>query len=223
MNVRSRTGFFGAHGSGFRGVNMIAKRCFDLVLGIAVLIMVLPLMLLLAILIYVRDPGPVIYRHTRIGQNGKAFGCFKFRTMVTNADALLEKILSEKPALKDEWERTHKLSSDPRIIPKIGSFMRRSSLDELPQLFNILMGDMSFTGPRPVTKQEVALYGTDAAWYLKVRPGLTGLWQVQGRSTTTFQERVAMDVHYVRTRSFLKDIWIILQTPAVVLRGRGAY
>jgi len=202
---------------------MFAKRCFDLVLVVTILIMVFPLLLIVALLIFVADPGPVIYKHRRIGQNGRAFGCFKFRTMVVDADAVLTDILQNQPDLKEEWDRSRKLTQDPRIIRKIGRYLRKSSLDELPQLFNILIGDMSFTGPRPVTEQEVALYGDDASWYLKVRPGLTGLWQVQGRSNTTFKERVAMDVHYVRTRSFLTDLWIILQTPAAVLRGRGAY
>lgn len=209
--------------SGATGVEMFAKRCFDLVLVVTILIMVFPLLLIVALLIFVADPGPVIYKHRRIGQNGRAFGCFKFRTMVVDADAVLTDILQNQPDLKEEWDRSRKLTQDPRIIRKIGRYLRKSSLDELPQLFNILIGDMSFTGPRPVTEQEVALYGDDASWYLKVRPGLTGLWQVQGRSNTTFKERVAMDVHYVRTRSFLTDLWIILQTPAAVLRGRGAY
>lgn len=185
--------------------------------------MLIPLMAIVAILIFILDPGPVIYRHARIGKDGREFGCFKFRTMVTNADVLLAGILNEQPDLKNEWDLNRKLSADPRIIQGIGDFLRRSSLDELPQLFNILKGDMSFTGPRPVTHQEVKLYGSDATWYMKVRPGLTGLWQVKGRGVTTFQERVAMDVHYVRTRSLWSDILLILQTPAVVLRGRGAY
>ncbi len=189
--------------------------------GAAVLLLLLaPLFFLLTLLIR-RDGGAALFRHQRLGANGQMFPCMKFRTMVAEADKVLEHLLANDPVAAMEWRVTQKLRRDPRIT-SVGHFLRKSSLDELPQLFNVLRGEMSLVGPRPIVQAEVARYGTEIRYYYQARPGLTGLWQVSGRSDTSYAQRVELDVRYVSNWTFMRDIVIVLKTiPAVLLR-KGA-
>jgi len=198
----------------------VAKRLLDII-GALTLALVLSPLLLVVGLALARDRGPVIYRHPRTGRDGKTFGCLKFRTMVPNAEQVLRNLLDEDPELSGEWLRDQKLRNDPRVTT-IGRFLRRTSLDELPQLWNVLKGDMSLVGPRPVVREEWERYGRRLHHYLAARPGVTGLWQVMGRSDSCYRRRVALDCFYVRKRSLLLDVFILLRTVKVVLRGRGA-
>ena len=190
-----------------------AKRAFDVLLSLLALICVLPLLIVIAVLIHSRDPGPVVFRHIRVGKDGKSFACLKFRSMVSNSDEVLAEVLKTNPEAKAEWDSHRKLTDDPRILGRLGRFLRASGIDELPQLWNILRGDMSFVGPRPVTTEELGYYGANVADYFSLRPGLTGKWQVKRQRDTTFDERVKMDVDYARNRTFLTDLWIIAATP----------
>lgn len=204
-----------------RAPNPVSKILLDKALVLLALPILLPLVLLVALLLLITDGGPVLYAQTRVGRHGKPFRCWKFRTMVRDADAALERALAADPALRLEWMAQRKLRADPRIHP-VGHFLRRSSLDELPQLWNVLVGDMSFVGPRPVVPDELHFYGAFAADYMAVRPGLTGAWQVSGRSNTTYDERVLLDVDYVRNMSFGTDLRIVAKTVKVVLAQTGA-
>jgi Undecaprenyl-phosphate galactose phosphotransferase WbaP len=174
------------------------------------------------ILIWLDSGGPIFYSQIRIGRNGKKFKLYKFRTMVQNADQILRVYLNESPSLKAEWLTTHKLQKDPRVT-RVGAILRKASLDELPQLWNILIGDMSIVGPRPIVDAEVEKYANCFDLYKQVRPGLTGLWQVSGRSDTSYEYRVELDTYYVLNRSLKLDLKILLKTVVVVLQGRGAY
>lgn len=198
-----------------------AKRALDMLstfaLAVALSPFIVPLVAVMAL-----SKGPIIYAHRRIGQGGKVFRCFKFRTMVPDADRVLHDILERSPELKAEWLRDHKLRDDPRVT-RIGRFLRRTSLDELPQLWNVLRGEMSMVGPRPIVKEELLRYGRSGSVYLSVRPGITGLWQVSGRNNTDYRRRVAIDVYYVRNQSVLLDLYILLKTVRVVLGRDGAY
>lgn len=197
------------------------KRMLD-VLGAALLsIVFLPLMLAVAVLLR-REGGPIIFRHRRIGLNGEAFDCLKFRSMVPDADRVLRDLLECHPELKAEWVRDHKLRHDPRITA-VGRFLRRTSLDELPQLWNVIRGEMSLVGPRPVVREELLRYGRHLHRYLAAKPGVTGLWQVTGRNDTNYRRRVVLDVYYVRRRSIILDLYILIKTTHVVLGGSGAY
>jgi exopolysaccharide production protein ExoY len=196
------------------------KRVLDIV-GVLTLALILSPLLLIVGLALAHDRGPIIYRHTRTGRHGRSFGCLKFRTMVHNAEQVLTDLLHQDEELRAEWMRDQKLRNDPRITT-IGRFLRRTSLDELPQLWNVLKGDMSLVGPRPVVREEWTRYGRRLDDYLAAKPGVTGLWQVMGRSDCGYRRRVALDSYYVRKRSFFLDIFILLQTVKVVLRGRGA-
>jgi Undecaprenyl-phosphate galactose phosphotransferase WbaP len=198
-----------------------AKRLFDVVGAVGLALLLSPLMLVVG-LVLVRDRGPIIYSHSRTGRHGRTFGCLKFRTMVPNAEQVLLDLLNQDPQLQLEWRRDQKLRNDPRVTA-IGRFLRRTSLDELPQLWNVLKGDMSLVGPRPVVREEWQRYGRRLDTYLAAKPGVTGLWQVMGRSDSCYRRRVALDSYYVKKRSLLLDIFILLQTVKVVLRGRGAY
>lgn len=199
------------------------KRWVDVVFTLVIFLAVWPVFICISGVIYIRDGGPIIYQHTRIGRNGRPFACLKFRTMVKDSDRILQQLLASDPAAREEWDSARKLRDDPRIIPGIGNFLRKTSLDELPQLLNILRGEMSFVGPRPVTASELEHYGPAVDAYLSVRPGLTGPWQVSGRSDTTYADRVRFDVAYASENSMLKDLAIMAMTiPAVILR-RGAY
>lgn len=198
------------------------KRGFDLIVVIMMLLFFLPLMLIIAAAIRVESKGPVIFSHSRLGKNGKSFNCLKFRTMVINSQEVLEKILAKNPEIRSEWERDFKLKDDPRIT-HVGRFLRKTSLDELPQLFNVLVGQMSLVGPRPIITDEIQKYGRFYKDFTMVLPGITGLWQVSGRNDVTYEERVQLDVWYVRNWSPWIDITLLLRTISVVLGGKGAY
>ncbi|MCR9268697.1 MAG: sugar transferase [Henriciella sp.] len=197
------------------------KRAFDIVVAATALVLLAPLILLFAILVRIQDGGKSIFAHDRYGLNGTTFKCYKLRSMAVDATERLQTLLNENPELRREWQATQKLKNDPRITP-LGQFLRKSSIDELPQLWNVLRGDMSIVGPRPIVKNEIQKYGDSYRFYTAVRPGLTGLWQVEGRTETTYQERVEMDVRYVQTRSFWNDVWIVLKTIPAVIASRGA-
>ncbi|GBF07022.1 undecaprenyl-phosphate galactosephosphotransferase [Deinococcus aerius] len=200
----------------------VIKRTLDLAGAAAVGVLLLPVLLLIALAIRLDSPGPVIYRARRLGRDGRPFDCFKFRSMQRNAEGKLKEMLDANPALRAEFEATHKLKDDPRVTP-VGAFLRKTSLDELPQLANVLLGSMSLVGPRPIVHAEVPRYGDIYAVYKQVRPGMTGYWQANGRSDTSYEERVGMDHFYVTNWSPWLDIVILLQTVRVVVRGKGAY
>jgi len=189
-------------------------------MALVLLIALGPLMLALAWLVR-RDGGPATFSHYRVGCGGRLFKCIKFRTMRVDAEQVLGELLASNPALRAEWQRTQKLAEDPRVTP-FGRWLRRSSLDELPQLLNVLRGEMALVGPRPITLAELRRYGPARWQYLSVLPGITGLWQVSGRNTTTYEERVALDEHYVATRSAWLDLRILLRTVVVVITRHGA-
>lgn len=202
---------------------LAAKRLFDIAFSLLMLIAGLPVFLCIAIIVRCASKGPIFYAHERIGRGGTPFRCYKFRTMYPDADARLKDILRSDPAKQQEWEQTCKLKDDPRIIPA-GAFLRRTSLDELPQFWNVLKGELSIVGPRPVVRDEIIRhFGPKAQKILSIRPGLTGLWQVSGRSDTSYAERIALDEQYVDTRSFWLDMKLIALTlPSMFFRS-GAY
>lgn len=190
-------------------------------LALIILILLSPLMLAVTLMIWRTDGAPILFGHYRVGRNGRLFKVFKFRSMRVDAQQRLAQLLASDPAARAEWERDFKLSNDPRITP-IGNFLRRTSLDELPQLFNVVRGEMLLVGPRPVTAQELRRYGAVRWHYLSVTPGMTGLWQVSGRNELTYEERVELDRTYVETRSAWLDFTILVRTAGVVVTGHGA-
>jgi lipopolysaccharide/colanic/teichoic acid biosynthesis glycosyltransferase len=197
-------------------------RAFNIAASLSILVFAAPLMLLIALLIWMQDGGNVLFGHTRIGFRGERFKCLKFRSMVMDADVRLKRLLASDPEAREEWARDHKLRRDPRITP-LGAILRKLSLDELPQLINVLRGDMNLVGPRPIVDGEIERYGHYFSHYCSVRPGITGLWQISGRNDVSYRRRVAMDVIYARVRSPLMDMYILLGTiPAVLLR-KGSY
>jgi exopolysaccharide production protein ExoY len=203
-------------------VGGLVKRWFDVIAATAAIVFLLPLVVCVAAAIKLLDPGPVFYRHRRIGLNGAPFDCLKFRTMVVDADTVLQRHLAANGDAAREWEQTRKLKRDPRVTP-LGAAMRKTSLDELPQLLNILKGEMSFVGPRPIVDAEVPKYGAFIAHYLAARPGLTGPWQISGRNDVDYATRVALDRHYVEQWSLRRDLAIIAGTVRVVVTARGCY
>ncbi len=198
-----------------------SKRVLDMI-GALILGAVFAPLILAVMLVLQLEGGPIIYRHRRIGRDGKVFECLKFRSMVPNAERALRELLEHHPEMRAEWVRDHKLRCDPRVT-RLGGFLRRTSLDELPQLWNVLRGEMSLVGPRPIVREELMRYGRCLSVYLSSKPGITGLWQVTGRNNTDYRRRVALDVYYVRKQSLLLDLYILLKTPRVVLGGGGAY
>jgi lipopolysaccharide/colanic/teichoic acid biosynthesis glycosyltransferase len=200
------------------------KRAGDIVFSLTVLSLGSPVFLALGLLVKLTSRGPVFYVQQRVGRDYRSFGCIKFRTMRRDADKILSTLLSSSPDLEEEFRNDFKLKNDPRIT-RLGKFLRRSSLDELPQFLNVLRGEMSVVGPRPIVRKELPRYGDRMDEVLAVRPGLTGLWQVSGRNNLSYEERVDLDVRYARHRSVLMDLRIILKTVMVVLdpRDRGAY
>jgi Undecaprenyl-phosphate galactose phosphotransferase WbaP len=203
-------------------VNRIVKRTLDIIAVTLGGILISPILLLIGIAVYLDSPGPIFFGHKRIGRDGKFFKAWKFRTMISNAQEKLEQYLKENPELETEWRETQKLQNDPRVT-RIGKFLRKYSLDELPQLWNVFIGEMSLVGPRPIVEAEAEKYGKGFELYKLVRPGITGYWQTSGRSDTDYDERVALDSFYVRNWSVWLDIIILVKTPAVVLGGEGAY
>ena len=204
-----------------RRLPQLIKRLFDLTVSILVLAMGLPLLLWIALRV-ARSGLPIFYGHNRIGQGARPFPCYKFRTMAPNADELLANLLATDPAAKAEWDKDFKLKDDPRITP-IGHFLRRTSLDELPQLWNVLKGDMSLVGPRPIVQAELERYGNQVEYYLEAKPGITGLWQISGRNDITYDTRVYLDAWYVKNWSLFNDIVILFRTVKVIFRKEGAY
>ena len=204
-----------------RGDIAFGKLVFDKVFAAAALFILAPLMLAIAVANRIGDNGPVFYKHTRIGRNGKPFHCVKFRSMRVDSAEVLAELLATDPVARAEWERDQKLSDDPRIHA-VGKFLRKTSLDELPQFWNVLKGDMSIVGPRPIIADEAKRYGHHFADYCAVRPGITGAWQVGGRNLTSYDERVALDVDYVRNATLADDLRIVFKTFAVVLTQEGA-
>ena len=205
-----------------RKSNRIFKRIIDIVATVCGGILILPILGIIAILIYLDSPGPIVFGHKRVGQGGKSFSCYKFRSMVPNAQEALEQYLKDNPAAREEWERDFKLKDDPRVT-RIGKFLRKTSLDELPQLWNVLVGDMSLVGPRPIVRDEIVKYGDYINDFYLVPPGITGVWQVSGRSDTTYEERVLMDSWYVHNWSVWIDIVYLLKTVLAVVKSKGAY
>jgi len=209
-------------GRGRRLAALATKRALDVLVSICALVIAVPFFAVIAVAILAESPGTPIYVQRRVGRGGRTFPLVKFRTMVVEADVVLAAVLGHDPESAAQWVRTRKLPDDPRVT-RVGRFLRRYSLDELPQLLNILRGDMSLVGPRPVLHEEIALFGDGADEVLGVRPGLTGLWAVSGRSEIDYVTRAELERTYVREWSLGADAWIILRTIPAVLRKRGAY
>lgn len=206
-----------------KGNNSILKKIkllFDVVIASCILVVILPVFLIIWGIVSL-DGGPALYGHVRIGRNGVPFRCLKFRSMVTNSDSVLQQLLETNTECRHEWETARKLTHDPRVT-RIGRFLRKTSLDEIPQLLNVIKGDMSLVGPRPVVEAELKYYGPDLQHYEAVRPGITGLWQVSGRSDTTYAERVKLDTYYVQNWSLALDLSILYRTIPAVMMQKGA-
>lgn len=201
----------------------LLKRAFDIIFSLSVLIFLSPIFLFIALCIKINSPsGPVFYAHERIGLKWKKFNCWKFRTMVPDSDVILKKLLKD-PKIKAEYEKDFKLKNDPRIIPVVGNFLRRTSLDELPQFLNSLLGEMSVVGPRPIVQEEIVKYKNKACSLLSIKPGITGLWQVSGRNDMSYNKRVELDIQYVNNNNFFIDLRIIFKTIKIMLLKKGAY
>ena len=198
------------------------QRTLDLAVAVPLLILLAPVLGLIALAVWINDGGSVFYGQMRIGRHGRSFRCWKFRSMVTDSDAVLAKVLAASPEARAEWARDHKLRRDPRIT-WVGRFLRSTSLDELPQLWNVLRGEMSLVGPRPIVVAEVGRYGARFHEYCTCRPGITGLWQVSGRNDTSYRRRVAIDAVYARRASLALDLAILARTVPAVLLRRGSY
>ena len=203
-------------------VDTLLTGTMNIAVAILALVFLAPVMIGVALAIFAQDGGPVIFAHRRIGRGGRYFYCLKFRSMAKDAEARLADLLANDPDARAEWEKDHKLRDDPRVT-RLGAFLRKSSLDELPQLFNVLRGEMSLVGPRPIVDAEVAKYGRRFGSYCAVKPGITGLWQVSGRNDTSYRARVAMDCVYARQRNVVIDGMIIAATVPAVLMRRGSY
>jgi exopolysaccharide production protein ExoY len=204
-----------------RPIGLTSKRVIDIILAISGIILIAPLLIICFVLTVATSPGPALFRHRRVGFNGKYFDCLKFRTMVTDAPERLRNLLESDPLAAAEWASNRKLRDDPRVTA-IGAILRKSSLDELPQLFNVLKGDMSIVGPRPVPDEELERYAASISAYLACRPGITGLWQVSGRSTTTYSKRIACDTFYADNWSMALDAKIVIVTLPALLATDGA-
>lgn len=203
-------------------MDVAANRSMNVSIAVIALLFFLPVMLLVALAIWCQDRGPVFFAHRRIGRDGRKFPCLKFRSMAIDAQERLEELLASNPQARAEWERDHKLRNDPRVT-KLGVFLRKSSLDELPQLINVIRGEMDLVGPRPIVDAEAPKYGSRFKHYCSVNPGITGLWQVSGRNDTSYRSRVAMDCIYAKSKSLRMDLWIMLATVPAVLLRKGSY
>lgn len=209
-------------GTRSNALDLGVTRLLDIAVSLCAIVLIAPLLVLIAAAIALFDRGPIIFAQPRVGRNGRMFACFKFRSMVVDADLRLAEYLAESPEAQAEWDRDHKLRNDPRIT-KLGLFLRKSSLDELPQLFNVLRGDMALVGPRPIVTGEIVRYGRYFTDYCAVKPGITGLWQVSGRNDVSYRRRVALDTCYARSRSLGLDLKIAAKTVPAVLRASGCY
>ena len=217
--VEAQAGEIGALGTARPLSGVMLIRVVDVVIAALALAFLAPLILLLAALVHLQDGGPAIFAHRRIGKHGRTFDCLKLRSMRVDAEEQLDALLAADPEARQEWERDQKLRDDPRVTA-LGGFLRRSSLDETPQLVNVLRGEMSLVGPRPITPRERQRYGHWFSAYTNVNPGITGLWQVSGRNSTSYRRRIAIDVVYSRRRSLQMDLYIIAKTiPAVLARS----
>ena len=197
-------------------------RCLDIAASLSAIVILLPLLILIALTLKLTSPGPVLFAHRRVGAGGRVFPCYKFRSMVMNSAEVLEQHLASCPLARAEWARDQKLRNDPRVTA-IGRILRRTSLDEVPQIFNVLRGEMSIVGPRPIVEAEVVRYRQYIADYMSVKPGITGLWQISGRNNTTYRRRVALDTAYARSRTLALDLAIIVRTVPAVVTGSGCY
>lgn len=213
--------FSSVHNLTFR-INKILKRLLDLFIIFFLSPVWVPVFIICAILTKITSKGPVFYGHKRVGRNGKEIKCWKFRSMVVNSQEILEKLLAENEEMRRQWEKDRKLEHDPRVT-KFGKILRKTSMDELPQLINIILGEMSLVGPRPVTEPELEKYGDYKNYVLSVKPGLSGMWQISGRSDTGYEERISYDTYYIQNWSIWLDIWILIKSVWVVLLGKGAY
>jgi len=202
--------------------NRVMKRVFDLACSVFCLAVLSPVFALVAFLVKLDSKGPVFFGHTRVGRGGKEFTCFKFRTMVPDAQQVLEDLLENDPEARSQWQKDYKLKDDPRIT-RVGRILRKTSLDELPQLWNVLKGEMSLIGPRPIVADEIEMYGQKSKYFFKVTPGITGLWQVSGRNDVDYHERVLLDEYYAKNWSVWLDIEILLRTIGAVVKKHGAY
>lgn len=202
--------------------SLLLKRAIDIVVCICVSPILIPLTLIIAVAIKISSPGPVFYGHKRVGKNHSVLKCWKFRSMCIDADKKLKEILENDPARAAEWEKDRKFTDDPRVT-KLGKFLRKTSLDEIPQIWNTFVGEMSLVGPRPVTEPELTKYGKYSDYVLSVKPGLSGMWQISGRSDTGYEERINLDTYYIQNWSVWLDIWILIKTVGVVIKGKGAY
>lgn len=225
--VISQTGFeAGLESEGQQNLvpldNELLKRTMDIVITLTLGLALLPILLLVALLIYLDSAGPIFYAQERLGKDGRKIRIYKFRSMHINADKVLAEYLAANPSARDEWLRDQKLRNDPRVT-RTGKWIRQFSIDEIPQLFNVLKGDMSVVGPRPIMLEQKALYGNGIDLYRSVRPGLTGFWQVSGRNRTSFHQRTLFDIYYIRNWSIWLDIHILFRTVWVVLSRDGAY
>jgi exopolysaccharide production protein ExoY len=219
-DTRSKLQFASVRSAG--PIGLIPKRIVDIVLALSGIVLLAPLLIICFVATRFSSPGPALFRHRRVGYNGRHFECLKFRTMVTDAPEQLRQLLVSDPTAAAEWTINRKLRFDPRITV-VGSILRKSSLDELPQLFNVLKGDMSIVGPRPVTDEELILYSSRMEDYIACRPGITGLWQVSGRSTTSYNKRIMCDAFYARNWSMTLDAKILVVTIPSILLDHSAY
>ncbi len=221
-SVGERTPKAEAHPGQHLSVPDFAIRMLDILIAICALLVLGPFLVMVAASIYLTDRGSPVFAHQRLGKGGRSFGCLKFRTMVMDSQHRLDALLASDPVARAEWERDHKLRNDPRVT-RLGRFYRKASIDELPQLINVLRGEMSIVGPRPIVTAERARYGRHFASYCSVTPGLTGIWQICGRNDVSYRRRVACDVLYVRSRSLRRNIGIIAMTIPAVLKSQGSY
>jgi lipopolysaccharide/colanic/teichoic acid biosynthesis glycosyltransferase len=203
-------------------IRQAANRGMNVSLAALALLFFLPLMLLVTLAIWCQDRGPVLFAHRRVGRDGRKFCCLKFRSMAIDAEERLHEVLAADPKARAEWEKDHKLRNDPRVTG-LGLFLRKSSLDELPQLINVIRGEMDLVGPRPIVDGEIEKYGVRFKHYCAVNPGITGLWQVSGRNDASYRSRVAMDCVYARSKSLPLDLWILIATVPAVLWRKGSY
>jgi lipopolysaccharide/colanic/teichoic acid biosynthesis glycosyltransferase len=203
-------------------VDQTLTEAMNFAIALVALVFLSPVMLAVGLMVFAQDGGPVMFAHRRLGKDGRYFYCLKFRSMAVDAQERLASLLANDPVARAEWDKDHKLKNDPRVT-KLGDFLRKTSLDELPQLFNVLKGEMSLVGPRPIVEAEVAKYGRRFRHYCAVKPGITGLWQVSGRNDTTYRARVAMDCVYARRRNAAMDFGIMLATVPAVLARKGSY